>query len=143
MKIASLRASAALFGAVFLFTGCSIERAQLAERAKSEMVGLSKTDILTCMGRPDSRSGSEDFEEWVYSHSDSPGIGNTHGRLDEETTTGGGGTTTTARGRYCIVHIRFRRDTVSSVRYSGQTGGIFTRDEQCAFLVSGCLRQNR
>ena len=133
-----------VLGAAML-SACAIQRAKIAERAKTDMIGLTKSEILTCMGQPDSRRGGEDFEEWTYSRSDAPGVGSFgSGRIGPDSDNGiGNDTRTTARGRYCVATVSFRRDSVSSVRFSGTTGGIVTRDEQCAFLVSACTRPAR
>jgi hypothetical protein len=128
--------------AASMVSACALQRAKIAERAKTDMIGLTKSDVLACMGQPDSRRGGEDFQEWVYSHSDAPGVGdyvNDRGGIDSGTGIGNE-TRTTVRGRYCVATVSFRRDSVASVRFSGTTGGIVTRDEQCAFLVSACTR---
>ena len=46
-----------LLAAVMMLTSCSAlrraERAELAERAKTELIGMSKVDLLTCAGVPE------------------------------------------------------------------------------------------
>jgi outer membrane protein assembly factor BamE (lipoprotein component of BamABCDE complex) len=33
-------------------SGCAIQRAQIAQDARAQMVGMSKEQVLTCMGAP-------------------------------------------------------------------------------------------
>ena len=143
MRIRTTTAISTIMLGAILLSACALQRARIAERAKTDMIGLSKPEILDCMGQPDSRSGGDGFEQWTYSRSDNPGIGDFGGASNSRAPNVGigGETQTTARGRYCVATVTFRRDSVSSIRFSGTTGGIVTRDEQCAFLVSACTRQ--
>jgi hypothetical protein len=49
--------------ALFLsISGCVFQRAQIASRAQSELVGLSKKDLLSCAGVPLRQEQVDDFE---------------------------------------------------------------------------------
>ena len=38
-------------------SGCAIQRAQVAQDARVQMVGMSKEQVLACMGPPGEQSG--------------------------------------------------------------------------------------
>ncbi len=44
-----------------------------------------------------------------------------------------------ARQRYCTVNVVFSNGTVQQVNYSGNTGGLMTRGEECAYAVRNCV----
>jgi uncharacterized protein (DUF2147 family) len=46
--------------------GCAIERAQVAHDAQSKMIGLSKEQVLSCMGVPAARAAEGATEVWSY-----------------------------------------------------------------------------
>jgi hypothetical protein len=104
---------------VALVSGCSYarraERAKVAERAQTELVGLSKIELLTCAGIPP-RSLAEGGLEFMTYQSSKYGWG--------------GG---------CAVTFVLKDAVVESVNYSGRTGRHSQNGEQCAYAVQGCL----
>ena len=46
-----------------------------------------------------------------------------------------------AQRRYCVINVVMAGDAVSTVNYSGPTGGLLTGGEQCAYAVRGCIRK--
>jgi len=48
-------------------TGRAIERAQVAQGAQGRMVGLTKEQVLSCMGVPASKAAEGATEVWSYS----------------------------------------------------------------------------
>lgn len=149
---ASLIASALILTCV---AGCSIQRAQQAQDAQTKMVGMPKEKILACMGIPAAKAAEGATEVWSYNS------GNGYSQ-----TVGGGSANTTATGvannvgnttygtanantdssffaigqkRFCTVNVVMNADHVSAVNYSGPTGGILTKGEQCAFAVENCV----
>ncbi len=99
--------------------GCSsarrAERAELAERAKTELVGLSKIELLTCAGVP-VRSMTEDKLEFISY-----------------------GSSGYSRRGSCVVTFVLRDAVVESVAYTGRTSRRGKNDEQCAYTVANCL----
>ena len=133
-------------------TGCAIERAQVAGEAQQKMVGLSKEQVLACMGPPAAKAAEGATEVWSYNS------GNDHvqtATFGQSTTTAslygnrqfatgnaytlGSGIGVSSR-RYCTVNIVMGGGRVSRVNYSGPTGGVLTAGEQCAFAVQNCVR---
>jgi outer membrane protein assembly factor BamE (lipoprotein component of BamABCDE complex) len=47
-------------------TGCAIERAQVAQDAQTKMVGLTKEQVLSCMGVPAAKAAEGAMEVWSY-----------------------------------------------------------------------------
>src|SRR5712671_6426386 len=47
-------------------TGCAIQRAQVAQDARAQMVGLSKEQVLGCMGPPGNKAAEGQTEVWSY-----------------------------------------------------------------------------
>ncbi|MFH2066288.1 MAG: hypothetical protein ABIK15_13895 [Pseudomonadota bacterium] len=103
-------------------TGCSIrQRVKMAERAPSELVGLAKTDLLSCAGVPVRSEKIDDFEFLTYTS------GNTREFFCRS-------------GRYCEVTFTLKNNIVEKVTYAGNTGGPFSQGEQCAYVIAPCLK---
>ena len=104
---------------LFIVTGCSIarraERAELAERAKTELIGLSKTELLTCAGVPVRSSAEGELEFMSY------------------------GASSYRRGSSCVVTFVLRNEAVETISYSGRTGRYSQNGERCAYTVANCL----
>lgn len=135
-----------------LGTGCSLQRAQVANEAQTKMVGLSKEQVLACMGTPQGRAAEGMTEVWSYGSGDGrTTVGTFAGSTTNASVTGGanyssGSATTTGSGfgvatqRNCTVHVVITDGRVSRVNYSGPTGGVLTKGEQCAYAVENCVR---
>ena len=125
-------ASAAII--MIALSGCSLERAETAEKAKRELVGTSSQALLACAGRPNEVIHDGDLQFWNY---------RTGGRdydyllarkpNEVERLLG------TDTKRSCQATILIRNGIVQSVRYSGNTGGLATQYEACAQLVDRCV----
>jgi hypothetical protein len=116
------------------------------------MVGLTKEQVLTCMGPPATKAAEGATEVWSYNS------GNDHTQVatfGQSTTTAslygnrnfaagnaytmGSGLGVSSR-RYCTVNVVMGAGRVSRVNYSGPTGGLLTGGDQCAFAVQNCVR---
>ena len=136
MRIAIL-AGAAVFCAAL--GACSIERAQEASDAKAAMIGMTKEQILGCMGPAASTASAGGTEVWSYNSGN--GRTTTVGSAYAYGGPGWAGATGTAstQARFCRVDIVMANDRVTRVNYSGPTGGLLTKGEQCAFAVENCM----
>lgn len=110
------------------------------------MVGLSKEQILACMGPPVAKAAEGATEVWSYNS----GNGKTMGFGSSSATVTGGrgylygsgfGSMVTER-RFCTVNVTMRNGRVDRVNYVGPTGGLITQGEQCAFAVDNCVPKN-
>lgn len=119
---------------------CSIQRAQEAAKAKATMVGMTKEQVLSCMGSPANAAKAGGVEVWTFNSG--------NGQTDTFGTASAWGSpwyasafgTSTSTSRYCKVDIVMNRGRVSRVNYSGPTGGLLTEGEQCAYAVDNCAR---
>ena len=50
--------------------GCAIQRAQVAQDARAQMVGMSKEQVLACMGPPGNKAAEGATEVWSYASGD-------------------------------------------------------------------------
>ena len=98
--------------------GCSsarrADRAELAQQAKTQLVGLSKIELLTCAGVPVRSVTEGDLEFMSYGSSYS-------------------------WGGSCVVTFILRDGAVETISYSGRTGRSGHNGEQCAYTVANCL----
>jgi len=90
------------------------DRAELAQQAKTQLVGLSKIELLTCAGVP-VRSTTEGGLEFL-SYGSSYGWGGS-----------------------CVVTFVLKDGAVETISYSGRTGRRSQNGEQCAYAVANCL----
>lgn len=142
--------------------GCSIERAKTAAAAQTQMIGLSKGEVLACMGIPQAKAVESNVEVWSYETGNgrtdtvSDGYSNTNatatgaaqatriGNTVYAAGTAAGNSQTSSFGfastrhRSCTVLVVMTNGSVSRVNYSGPTGGVLTKGEQCAYAVQNC-----
>ncbi|HUW26564.1 MAG TPA: hypothetical protein VMW07_08590 [Gallionella sp.] len=121
-------------------SGCantSFGRADLAKRAKTEMIGMSKKELLSCAGVP-ARSEKIDDLEFLTYNSGGGSVGYIPGGSDSNA----GGGAISIDETYCEATFVLENGKVNKVSYSGSTGGFLTKDEQCAFVIKNCLQSN-
>jgi hypothetical protein len=120
--------------------GCAVQRAQQAEDAKTQMIGMSKEQVFTCMGPPAQKSSEGTTEIWSYPSG--------NGRVDSVGTAGGVAYGSGAFGigsgfsekRFYVVNLVMTDDKVKAVNYNGPTGGLLTTGEQCAYVIENCVK---
>jgi outer membrane protein assembly factor BamE (lipoprotein component of BamABCDE complex) len=118
----------AVIVACVLISACSLQRAEEAQVAQSRLVGMSAERVLACMGPPLNKATLGQTEVWSY------GSGN------NRTAVSYGNGVAVGTQRFCTVNVVMTGGRVSAVNYSGPTGGLLSRDEQCAFAIENCLR---
>jgi hypothetical protein len=135
-----------------ILPGCAIQRAQVANEAHDKMIGLSKEQVLACMGPPAQQAAEGSTEVWSYNSGNdrTTAIGSTFASAQASATggphyasgtaTGQSTSITTSMRRYCTVNIVMTDNRVSQVNYNGPTGGLLTAGEQCAFAVQNCAK---
>ena len=134
-----------ILAAAFLLAGCAVQRSQQATEAREEMVGLSKEQVLACMGPPGQRMAEGATEVWSYASGN--GHVSTLVNTSSNTTFNAGNTSASSTGfgtaissrRYCTVNVTIVGGRVQRVNYLGPTGGLLTQGEQCAYAVRACL----
>ena len=120
-----------LITVAFVFGGCAFERAKVANDAQNAMIGLTKEQVLACMGPPANQAAVGATEVWSY------GSGN--GETVSAVSGNKFGATALSSQRFCTVNVNLTNGVVSNVNYLGPTGGLLTAGEQCAFAVQNCV----
>lgn len=120
-----------LIAVTFLFGGCAFERAKVANDAQIAMIGLTKEQVLACMGPPANQAAVGATEVWSY------GSGN--GETVSAVSGNKFGAAAVSSQRFCTVNVNLTNGVVSNVNYLGPTGGLLTAGEQCAFAVQNCV----
>ena len=121
---------------VMLF-GCAIQRAEIASRAQTELVGMSKKDLFLCAGVPQRQERVVDLEFLTFA-----GGGDSVGsavatRTSPNTAVAVGKST----HRYCESTFVLKNGIIQKVNYQGRTGGLISKGEQCAFIVENCVKK--
>lgn len=117
--------------------GCALERAQIAQDARAQMVGMSKEQVLACMGPPANKLAEGATEVWAYNSGNGMTIGSSSANIITSSFITADSVETR---RFCTVNIVMQDGRVSRLNYTGPTGGLLTAGEQCAFAVQNCVR---
>ena len=96
------------------------------------MVGLSKEQVLVCMGRPASKAAEGETEVWSHNSGDGTTIAS--GSVSYGNFSG------VSCRRFCLINVVMSGRAVSAVNYQGPTGGLITAGEQCAYAVDVCVK---
>ncbi len=116
--------------------GCAVQqRAEVAGRAQTEMVGMSKKDLFLCAGVPVRQERVEDLEFLSYAG----GGDNVGGAVAMNTSSNTAVAVGRSNRRYCEATFVLKDNVVQKVNYQGRTGGVLTKGEQCAFIVENCV----
>lgn len=142
-------------------SACAIQRAEVAARAQREMVGITKSSLLSCAGTPIRQERSEGLEFLTFAgggeivntatitaNTSSTEMNSRVGSVFDPvsskvtTSTSSSSTSATARSqrRYCEATFVLKEGIVQKVSYQGRTGGALTKGEQCAFIVENCVK---
>lgn len=126
-----------------VLAGCAIQRAQEASDAKQQLVGLSKEQILGCMGPPVTKAAEGATEVWSYNsgNGQTVGFGSSSANVyaGRGYASGYGTSTMVTEKRFCTVNVTLMDGRVTRINYVGPTGGLLTQGEQCAFAVQNCI----
>lgn len=127
--------------AATLLIGCAASRRQeTAEMARTQLVGMSRENLLACAGRPATRTQAEDLEYFVYVRREA-GI-DTATREPVGATGGLGAPPTSTLSLQCEATVKLEQGKVSSISYRGQSGGVvMNRQEVCGYIFERCVRR--
>lgn len=120
-----------------LISGCArtkFGRASLANKAKVELIGKTKKEILLCAGVPNRSEKADNIEFLTYVSG-----GDSRGSIRSSRNSSSRRSSVSVKKRYCEVTFIFDSGIVEKVNYSGRTGGLATRGEQCAFVLQNCV----
>ena len=124
-----------LLTALLLANGCSIGRSHEAEQARTELVGLSKADLLRCAGVPNRMMSDAEALYMTYDNSQTGQSGITLPII--------GGGINLVGDEYCHTTFKLVGDRVASVSYAGNTGNALGSLAMCGFAVSTCIDERR
>ncbi len=136
-----MRTTFVLVLAAILAAACAnskFHRAEVAKAAQTELVGMSRKDVLSCAGAPLREAKDGDIEVLTYI-AGGDGTAAAVGVANSST----GVAAVSSQRRYCEVTFVLQGGVVSKVNYSGRTGGFATAGEQCAFVVENCMPGHR
>ena len=86
-------------------SGCAFQRAEIAQDARTQMVGMSKEQVLACMGTPANKAAEGTTEVWGFSSGNGMTIVNaSYDRY---------GGTAVGTNRFCNINIVFASGQVS------------------------------
>jgi hypothetical protein len=119
-----------------LCAGCAIQRSQLAADAQNQMLGLTKEQVLACMGPPANKAAEGTTEVWSYASGNGQTTVSTFASGGRGYASGFG----VAEQRFCTVNVTMTSGRVSRLNYVGPTGGVLTPGEQCAFALQNCVQ---
>lgn len=117
---------------LFLFlvlSGCASQRAEIAYRARNELLGMPKTELLRCMGTPLRVEQIGNPEVLLYA-------GNTPDYSCPLVKMVGG----SAVPRRCEVRFLLDNGIVGKVDYREPGGKMIGGGDQCTFLVEKCVK---
>jgi hypothetical protein len=126
-----------LLGPVFAVSliACA-ERPEVDQIAQQSMIGLTKRDILACMGEPTRRGALDDGTEiWTYA------IGVT--TTDSPPWARGLNFSALAPSAPCDVRLVMTNARVSQVGYLMPDGWGLPSGQQCSFAVQECARRRQ
>jgi hypothetical protein len=113
--------------------GCALQRAEIAQDARTQMVGMSKEQVLACMGAPANKATEGTTDVWGFNSGN--GMTVVNASYDRY------GGTAIGSSRFCNINIVFAGGQVSAINYTGPTGGLLTAGEQCAYSVDACVKR--
>src|ERR1035437_9430061 len=128
-----------------IVASCAVMRAKEANEAQATMVGMSKEQILACMGPPIAKAVEGMTEVWSYNSGNGKtvGFGTSSASVsgDRNYAYGSGFSTMVTEQRFCTVNVTITNGRVDRINYVGPTGGLITQGEQCAFAIDNCVRK--
>jgi len=117
-------------------SGCAFQRASDAARAKTELIGMTKIELLSCAGVPIRQEKVGNLEFLTYSGGGDSG-GPAFGTAVSPSTVIGG---SVRFRRYCEATFILNSGVVEKIIYAGRTGPPGASGEQCAFIIENCLK---
>ena len=124
----------------------AVMRAKEATEAQATMVGMSKEQILACMGVPVAKAAEGVTEVWCYNsgNGQTVGFGTSSASVSggRGYATGFGSSSMVTEERFCTVNVTMVAGRVDRINYVGPTGDLITQGEQCAFAIDNCVKKN-
>ena len=118
-----------LLPVMVLLSGCS----SIATHARTELIGMTRSDLISCAGVPDKSVTLPDREVLQFEQNQQvQGPLDIKGPMSLELSLGGKGT--------CHAVVTLRRGVVSVVGYTGPSGTLLGPYAACVPILKGCLK---
>jgi len=101
---------------------------------------MSKLELLSCAGVPE-RAQTVAGAEFLSYSGGRDAVAVSSGQAYGSGSYAFGSSTTSIKQRYCIATFIIEDGRVTRINYQGRTGGLLTKDEQCAFIVENCASE--
>jgi outer membrane protein assembly factor BamE (lipoprotein component of BamABCDE complex) len=114
----------------------TLHRDALAAKAKRQMVGMSKEEVLACMGPPKKKAAEGTTEVWSYQVSDRSQTNTDNIKMNSFYTV----KPTTHFKKFCIVNVVMKEGVVKKINYLGPAATTpFNENDQCGYAVAACV----
>ena len=137
-RLRNLRAAALIGLGAGTLCGCAAQEARNAYLGRTQLVGLSQSDIRMCAGLPTGTAEDRRGEIWTYEHGGTTPGGLTTPALPLMMPWGPSSVGVATDG-YCRVQLRFVKDRVAEVEYAGATDVGAARNAFCSPIIRTCL----
>ncbi len=115
-----------------------LSRDDTAAAAKTHMIGMSKEDVLACMGPAKKKATEGATDVWQYHSTD--GQSTTDWNTLKPKRSAYGFSRGSFSKNYCTVNIVMKDGFVKAVNYLGPSGTLlFTEQDQCGYAVAACV----
>jgi hypothetical protein len=137
----SCRTLAAVLMLAGVLAGCAQERVREAQSAARHLVGKPVQTLIACAGKPDRIARGAAGERLSYFEGSgwADAAGADDPTLSRDSPLAGARRPSVA-ARWCRMDVAVSDGIIQSVRFSGQSGGVFGRGEECADLLRACPR---
>ena len=127
--------------AIFAFNlgGCTntkIGRAIVADQAKTDLIGKTRNEVISCAGVPVRSLKNKEFNSEFFTYVGGSSSSFSLHRINSIMNP----IFAKSKNRSCTVTIELVNNIVTKVRYSGDTGPLLAPDELCAEVVADCVK---
>jgi hypothetical protein len=125
------RAVGTLVVVALAVSGCAVERSNHADRARTDLIGLSKAELFRCAGLPDDTQKVGDEEFLTY--------------RNDLLTSGGvtipiiGGGINFFDSKYCHATFVVRNGRAEALHFAGNASSPMAELDQCGYIVDTCI----
>jgi hypothetical protein len=111
--------------------GCAEYDAEIVRTARTNLVGMSETDLEACLGLPDQKVTKAKTSIFTYFASPTRTVSLTVPLINVIGVSFAG---------YCHATFRLYNGRVTEIRYTGDTDSMGSKDSACAPIVRSCIQ---
>ena len=112
--------------------GCAVHDSRVAQRGKTQFLGMKEVDLEACLGGPDQRGSFPGTDVLTYYTTSSSSLSFSPPIVGGISINNGGN---------CHVTFRLDRGVVTHVIYSGEKNATLAPDAYCAPIVRSCIEE--